>query len=453
TDYDSADESLVCSTPLLSLKKLDGVEPVFRPKTIKSILKSKSPFKAETLKGITINEPSSASTRGKSSSASKTNSAPAASYWSRIISLRRGINPRNPQHVTKNCKTCGSNIHTTSDHNDIEWFRKIETLQAKNVSLSKQGLTYKGYLDSDYAKCNMNKKSTSGLMIMMITIISLARHDIKPEPSSFFKHQSRIKKLKKFDFITEDGRHIHLTEEEINHQKKLEEDAKDEAAKQKGEVRKAELVDLLGPEVVKRTGKGWETIYKQIGTRMDYIHTIKEKLGINLNITLSKQDPLDKLIDLTNKKRKHADDIHDYFKANKSLKSSVLYKDYFPGIVLNDPVLASFTIHSESALGCDGSLDSTTKANPRVSAPSDFVPQQQDQTKFVSEGLENVLTQPIIGKGASSIARKLRKKPPAQSSWKILQCCDETEDTSVLKFSSQTSKIQELTDQVLILQS
>ncbi|GKF46438.1 hypothetical protein Tco_0136240 [Tanacetum coccineum] len=77
TDSNSADESLVCGTPLILLKKLDGVEPVSGPKTIKSILKSKSTFKAETLKGIIINEPSSALARGKSSSASKTNSAPA----------------------------------------------------------------------------------------------------------------------------------------------------------------------------------------------------------------------------------------------------------------------------------------------------------------------------------------------------------------------------------------
>nr|GEX78658.1 retrovirus-related Pol polyprotein from transposon TNT 1-94 [Tanacetum cinerariifolium] len=75
TYYDSADESLVCSTPLLSLKKLDGADPISGPKTIKSILKSKSTFKAKTLKGITINEPSLAPARGKSSSASKTNSA------------------------------------------------------------------------------------------------------------------------------------------------------------------------------------------------------------------------------------------------------------------------------------------------------------------------------------------------------------------------------------------
>nr|GEY67379.1 hypothetical protein [Tanacetum cinerariifolium] len=77
-DYDSTDESSVCSTPLLPLKNLDGAEPCSRPKTVKSILKSKSTFKAKTLKGITLNEPSSAPARGnKSSSASKTNSAPA----------------------------------------------------------------------------------------------------------------------------------------------------------------------------------------------------------------------------------------------------------------------------------------------------------------------------------------------------------------------------------------
>ncbi|GJT36554.1 hypothetical protein Tco_0926973 [Tanacetum coccineum] len=70
------DESSVCSTPLPPLKKLDGAEPISGPKTFKSILKSKSSFKAETLKGIIINEPSSAPDGGKSSSASKTYSAP-----------------------------------------------------------------------------------------------------------------------------------------------------------------------------------------------------------------------------------------------------------------------------------------------------------------------------------------------------------------------------------------
>nr|GEW12919.1 hypothetical protein [Tanacetum cinerariifolium] len=43
-------------------------------------------------------------------------------------------------------------------------------------------------------------------------------------------------------------------------------------------------------------------------------------------------DPLEKLNDLTNKKRKHADDIHDYFKENKRLKSSVEYGDHLPDL-------------------------------------------------------------------------------------------------------------------------
>ncbi|GJU78941.1 retrovirus-related pol polyprotein from transposon TNT 1-94 [Tanacetum coccineum] len=77
-DYDSADESSVCSTPLPPLKKLDGAEPGSGPNTIKSILRLKSIFKAKTLKGVIINEPSSAPARGnKSSSASKVNLAPA----------------------------------------------------------------------------------------------------------------------------------------------------------------------------------------------------------------------------------------------------------------------------------------------------------------------------------------------------------------------------------------
>nr|GEX17778.1 hypothetical protein [Tanacetum cinerariifolium] len=185
----------------------------------------------------------------------------------------------------------------------------------------------------------------------------------------------RINKVKKFDFITEDGKHIHLTEEQINQQKKIEEEAKAEAAKCESEVRKEELVDLLGIKVVNKyyndklqydrycdkmlnkraesritncdvlTRKGLITlkVYKEDGTS-EVIPNFKAsdlhlELDINLDIALSKQDPLDKLNDLANKKRKHADDIHDYFKANKRLKSSVQYEDHLAGTVLNEPIL------------------------------------------------------------------------------------------------------------------
>ncbi|GJY70088.1 hypothetical protein Tco_0473070 [Tanacetum coccineum] len=199
TEYDSADESSVCSTPLPPLEKLAGAEPVFGPKTIKSILKSNYTFKAEALKGVTINEPSSAPAKAKAST-SKTNSAPTGklknvktkddlplasvmkelnlhvllmkclsvqkssdhlsndcvnypicdicgSYdhdthgHNKIISLRRGINPRNPQHAIKSCETCGSTVHTTTDHNDNEWFRRGEALQAKKAKTLKSKKT------------------------------------------------------------------------------------------------------------------------------------------------------------------------------------------------------------------------------------------------------------------------------------------------------------------------
>ncbi|GJW44062.1 retrovirus-related pol polyprotein from transposon TNT 1-94 [Tanacetum coccineum] len=189
TDYDSADESSVCSTPLPPLKKLDGSEPISGPKRLKSILKSKSTFKAEALKGVIINEPSSAPAKGnKSSSASKVHSAPAdklkcvkikddpplasvmkelnslklqvsknqSSYsrtsqksglcgsydhdtnsHNRIISLEREINLRNPQHAFKRYEAYGSSNHTTTDHYDIEWFRRGEALQVKKAEALK----------------------------------------------------------------------------------------------------------------------------------------------------------------------------------------------------------------------------------------------------------------------------------------------------------------------------
>ncbi|GJW58540.1 hypothetical protein Tco_0105271 [Tanacetum coccineum] len=205
--------------------------------------------------------------------------------------------------------------------------------------------------------------------------------------TGFMVESSKKKKVKKFDFVTEGGDHVHLTEEQISAQKKIEEDAKAEAAKQEGEIIRAELVDLLGPEVVEkyyndklrytgedgtsevipkfkandlhlgewrevvkacpnRKGKGWKSIYKQIQERMDYLHTNEAELGIDLDKLLSEQDPLDKLNDLANKKRKNADDIHDFFRANKRLKLSVQYKDHPAGTVLNEHVLGMILFNS-----------------------------------------------------------------------------------------------------------
>ncbi|GKB06389.1 hypothetical protein Tco_0834622 [Tanacetum coccineum] len=60
TEYDSAEESSVCSTFFLPLEKPGDVEPVFGPKNVKTNLKLISTFKTKALKGIIPNEPSSA---------------------------------------------------------------------------------------------------------------------------------------------------------------------------------------------------------------------------------------------------------------------------------------------------------------------------------------------------------------------------------------------------------
>nr|GEV98381.1 retrovirus-related Pol polyprotein from transposon TNT 1-94 [Tanacetum cinerariifolium] len=116
--------------PFPLLEKLAGVKLIPGTKTIKSNLKLNPTFKAKTLKGITLKEPSSTPAKDNKKDVSYD---PDTHGYNRVISLRRGIKPRNPKHVTKNYKTCGSNVCTTSNHNDIEWFKKKEALQSKKA--------------------------------------------------------------------------------------------------------------------------------------------------------------------------------------------------------------------------------------------------------------------------------------------------------------------------------
>ncbi|GKE29466.1 hypothetical protein Tco_1444850 [Tanacetum coccineum] len=69
-------------------------------------------------------------------------------------------------------------------------------------------------------------------------------------PTSSMVESSKKKKLKKFDFVTEEGDHVHFTEEKIKEQKRIEELVKADLAKKEEVVGKEELIDLLGIDVV-----------------------------------------------------------------------------------------------------------------------------------------------------------------------------------------------------------
>nr|GFA73423.1 hypothetical protein [Tanacetum cinerariifolium] len=68
------------------------------------------------------------STRAESSNANRSKTP-----TKRLISLEREMNLRNPQHIFKRCEVYGSSTHTTTDHYDIEWFKRGEALQAKKA--------------------------------------------------------------------------------------------------------------------------------------------------------------------------------------------------------------------------------------------------------------------------------------------------------------------------------
>ncbi|GKB68898.1 hypothetical protein Tco_0930310 [Tanacetum coccineum] len=91
--------------------------------------------------------------------------------------------------------------------------------------------------------------------------------------------------------------------------KEIKEEAKAEAARREGKMRKEELIDLLGPEV----------------ERMDYLRTTEAELRIDLDRPLT----------------------------NKRLKSSVQYEDHPAGTVLNEPVQQGFSPNPNSCMAAD----------------------------------------------------------------------------------------------------
>nr|GEV31486.1 hypothetical protein [Tanacetum cinerariifolium] len=102
----------------------------------------------------------------------------------------------------------------------------------------------------------------------------------------FTIESSKKKELKMFDFVTEDGEHVHITKEQISAQKKIEEEAKAEAARRKGKIRKEELIDLLGPKVVNKKGPITLKVYREDDTS----EIIPEFKASDLHLALALQD-------------------------------------------------------------------------------------------------------------------------------------------------------------------
>ncbi|GJS63878.1 hypothetical protein Tco_0678442 [Tanacetum coccineum] len=150
---------------------------------------------------------------------------------------------------------------------------------------------------------------------------------------------SKKKKLKKFDFVTKQGDHVHFTEEQIKEQKRIEESIKADIAKQEVEIRKEEWIDLLGVDVVYRED-GTNKVIPNFKDSDLHLSEWREVMKACQNIVgAGEQDPLDRLDDLARKNKKHANDIHDLFRSTKKFKSSVQCGEHPAGTVLNEPIL------------------------------------------------------------------------------------------------------------------
>nr|GEY70894.1 hypothetical protein [Tanacetum cinerariifolium] len=71
-----------------------------------------------------------------------------------------------------------------------------------------------------------------------------------------------------------------------------------------------------------KSEKGWKTIYDLVKTRLDQLTQTEQELKIDLNKPLKKQDRLNELNELANKKRKRTSDLKDHYRSTKKHKSS-----------------------------------------------------------------------------------------------------------------------------------
>ncbi|GKD21751.1 hypothetical protein Tco_1223454 [Tanacetum coccineum] len=166
-------------------------------------------------------------------------------------------------HATSNIKTKDASVPKSSSpmSSQIQELTNHE-LPAEFLSMPTQVETVQAKLKTLDALPSLLNKVTNALNHFAQAIALKKNEDAKNESTNSdsdddethltgsMVESSKIKKVKTFDFVTEGRKH--LTEEQINQQKKIEEDAKAKIAKRESGVRKEELVDILGTEVVNK---------------------------------------------------------------------------------------------------------------------------------------------------------------------------------------------------------
>ncbi|GKB02289.1 hypothetical protein Tco_0830378 [Tanacetum coccineum] len=153
--------------------------------------------------------------------------------------------------------------------------------------------------------------------------------------------------------------------------KRIKELVKADMAKKEEVVGKEGLVDLLGNDVVIKMYKAKikydkycdKMLNRRVQSRITNCDVLNKKGTITLKVYREdwtnevilnfkasdlhlEQDPLDKLNDCARKKRKHTDDIYDYFRSTKRYKSSLQYEDHPVGTMLNEPCLGMIMFNS-----------------------------------------------------------------------------------------------------------
>ncbi|GJX79810.1 hypothetical protein Tco_0327959 [Tanacetum coccineum] len=184
-------------------------------------------------------------------------------------------------------------------------------------------------LEREHIKKDKGKKAMSSKDAEEMSTESDSDDETTRVPGSMVE-SSKKKDFKKFDFVTEDEEHVHLTEEQTVVNKYYNDKLQYDRYCDKMLNRKAKL-RITNCDILTRKGPITLKVYREDDTskiilefKASDLHlgewrevvkacpNKKAELGIDLDRPLSEQDPLDRLNDLPNKKRKHADDIHHF---------------------------------------------------------------------------------------------------------------------------------------------